>query len=374
MPEYYIGLISGTSMDGIDAALVDLSGRLPVVKARHSSPIPPKLRERVAAAAVGAKLTLAQLADLDVHLGHLFADAALALLEQSGTPPEQVRAIGSHGQTVFHRPDGPNPTSIQIGDPNIIAERTGISVVADLRRRDMAAGGQGAPLVPALHEAVFRRSDLHRVVVNIGGIANVTLLPANPLARVSGFDTGPGNTLMDAWIKKQQRKNLDDRGRWAASGGVDEALLARMLKDRYFRKAPPKSTGREYFNLAWLENHLQRHKMRLAGKDVQATLCEFTARTIRDAVVKHAPHTREVLVCGGGVHNLALMLRLQLLLGDIRVVSTEDFNIDPDFVEAVAFAWLAKRTVSGRTGNLPCVTGARSEVMLGGVYLGKPRR
>ena len=374
MPEYYIGLISGTSMDAIDAALVDLSERLPVVKARHSSPIPPKLRERLAAATVGDKLTLAQFADLDVRLGHLFADAALGLLEQSGTSPEQVRAIGSHGQTVFHRPDGPNPTSIQIGDPNIIAERTGISVVADLRRRDLAAGGQGAPLVPALHEAVFRRSDRHRVVVNIGGIANVTLLPANPLTRISGFDTGPGNTLMDAWIKKQQRKNQDDRGRWAASGGVNEALLARMLKEPYFRKAPPKSTGREYFNLAWLENHLKRHKTRLPGKHVQATLCELTARTIRDAVVKHAPHTQEVLVCGGGVHNLALMLRLQLLLGDIRVVSTEDFNVDPDFVEAVAFAWLAKRTVSGRTGNLPSVTGARNEVVLGGVYVSKAKR
>lgn len=371
MPEYYIGLISGTSMDGVDAALVDLGDRLPSVLARHTAPIPAKLRERLAAVAVGDQITLAQLGDLDARLGHLFADAALALLEESGTQPEDVVAIGSHGQTVFHRPTGPFPTSIQIGDPNIIAERTGITTVADLRRRDMAAGGQGAPLVPALHEAMFRRSDVHRVVVNIGGIANVTLLPAYPLAPVSGFDTGPGNTLMDAWIKKQQRKNKDDRGRWAASGEVDEALLAKMLKDPYFQKPAPKSTGREYFNLAWLEKHIKRHKKRMLGKHVQATLCELTARTIRDAIAEHAPHTEEVLVCGGGTHNLALMLRLQLLLGDVRVVSTEEFNVDPDFVEAIAFAWLAKQTMGGRAGNVPSVTGASGGVVLGGIYVGK---
>jgi anhydro-N-acetylmuramic acid kinase len=222
-----------------------------------------------------------------------------------------------------------------------------------------------------LHEAIFRRGDLHRAVVNIGGIANVTVLPADLPAPVSGFDTGPGNTLMDAWIKKQQRKNKDDRGRWAASGEVDEALLARMLKDPYFRKTPPKSTGREYFNLAWLDKLIKRHKKRVPGKDVQATLCELTAVTIRNAVLEHAPRTEEVLVCGGGVHNLALMLRLQLLLGDIRVVSTEEFNVDPDFVEAIAFAWLARQTMLGRTGNVPSVTGAGGAVILGGIYLGK---
>lgn len=371
MPEYYIGLISGTSMDGIDAALVDLSGRLPVMHAHQTSPIPPKLRERLAAAAVGGKITLAQLGDLDVRLGHLFADAALALLEESGIAPEQVLAIGSHGQTVFHRPQGPCPTSIQIGDPNIIAQRTGITAVADLRRRDLAAGGQGAPLVPALHEAIFRRRDHHRVVVNIGGIANITLLPADPRAPISGFDTGPGNTLMDAWIKRQQRKNKDDRGRWAASGEVDEQLLALMLKDRYFHKVPPKSTGREYFNLDWLDRQIKRHRRRVVGRNVQATLCELTARTIRDAIAKHAPQTEEVLVCGGGAHNLALMLRLQLLLGEVRVVSTEEFNVDPDFVEAIAFAWLAKQTMLGRAGNLPGVTGAATGVVLGGIYTGK---
>jgi len=368
MSEYYIGLMSGTSMDAIDAALVDLSDRTPVLRDQLSAPIPAKLREKLIAVAQGGDTTVAQLSELDVRLGRLFADAALALLQHSDTAADKVRAIGSHGQTVYHRPDGPCPTSVQIGDPNIIAERTGIVTVADFRRRDMAAGGQGAPMVPALHEAVFRLNDRNRVIVNIGGIANVTLLPANPLHKTSGFDTGPGNGLMDAWIKKQQRKNKDDRGRWAASGEVDEDLLGKMLKDRYFHKAPPKSTGREYFNLAWLEKIIKRHKKRLLSKNVQATLCELTAKTISDAILEYAPQTDEVLVCGGGGHNLALMLRLQLLLGDIRVVSTEEFGVDPDYVEAIAFAWLAKQTLEGRAGNLPAVTGARHGVVLGGIY------
>ena len=244
MPEYYIGLMSGTSMDAIDAALVDLNDRTPVLRDQLSAPIPPKLRERLIAVAQGGDTTVAQLSELDVRLAHLFADAALALLQQSDTAADKVRAIGSHGQTVYHRPDGPCPTSVQIGDPNIIAERTGITTVADFRRRDMAAGGQGAPLVPAFHEAAFRLNDRNRVIINIGGIANITVLPGNPLKKVSGFDTGPGNTLMDGWIKKHQRKNKDDSGRWAASGEVDEELLNTLLKDPYFRKTPPKSTRR----------------------------------------------------------------------------------------------------------------------------------
>jgi len=374
MPEYYIGLMSGTSMDAIDAALVDLSKRAPVLCHHHYLPIPDKLRYRLIAIAQGESATMAQLSELDARVGHLFADAALDLLQQSKIAAETVRAIGSHGQTIYHRPAGPYPTSIQIGDPNIIAQRTGITTVADFRRRDMAAGGQGAPLVPALHEAVFRLNDRNRVIVNIGGIANITILPANPLKKVSGFDTGPGNAMMDAWIKKQQRKNKDDCGRWAASGEVDEALLSKMQKDPYFHKAPPKSTGREYFNLAWLDKIIRRHKKRLPAKNVQATLCELTASSISAAIREYAPQTNEVLVCGGGVHNLALMLRLQLLLNDIRVVSTEEFNTDPDYLEAIAFAWLAKQTLEGNAGNLPSVTGAGQPVVLGGVYRGTSTR
>ena len=369
MPDFYIGLISGTSMDAIDAALVDFGNHFsPPLCHYQNIPIPAKLRERLISVAQGDKATLAQLGELDVRMGHLFADAALALLQRENISPGNVRAIGSHGQTIYHRPNGPYPTSIQIGDPNIIAERTGITTVADFRRRDMAAGGQGAPLVPVFHESMFRLNDRNRVILNIGGIANVTILPANPLHKVSGFDTGPGNTLMDAWIKKHQRKNKDDSGRWAASGEVDETLLGKMLRDPYFQKAAPKSTGREYFNLAWLEKMLKRHKKRMLSKHVQATLCELTARSISDAIRKYAPKTNEVLVCGGGVHNLALMLRLQLLLDDIRVVSTEEFNTDPDYVEAIAFAWLAKRTLEGKAGNLPSVTGAKRALVLGGIY------
>ena len=370
MSEYYIGLMSGTSMDAIDAVLVDMDKHLPILSHRHNIPIPSRLRTRLIALARDEHISLKHLAELDVHLGHLFADAALALLQHSEISAERVLGIGSHGQTIYHHPDGQFPTSVQIGDPNIIAERTGILTIADFRRRDIAAGGQGAPLVPAFHEAVFRLNDRNRVILNIGGIANITVLPANPAGKVSGYDTGPGNTLMDGWIKKQQRKNKDDSGRWAASGVVDEGLLSRMLKDPYFRKMPPKSTGREYFNLAWLDKVLKKHKSRIAAKHVQATLCELTARSISDAIHEHAPRTDEVLVCGGGVHNLALMLRLQMLMGAIRVVSTEEFSTDPDFVEAIAFAWMAKRTLEHKAGNIPSVTGARHEVILGGVYGG----
>jgi len=355
-------------MDAVDAVLVSLDSRVPLLRHQLNIPIPGKLRTRLTAAIQGEAITLSHLSELDVHLGHLFADAVESLLQQSGIAAKTVHAIGSHGQTIYHRPSGPFPTSVQIGDPNIIAERTGITTVADFRRRDMAAGGQGAPLVPAFHEAVFRLNDRNRVIVNIGGIANITILPADPLKKISGFDTGPGNTLMDGWIKKQQRKNKDDSGRWAASGEVDEGLLGKMQKDPYFLKAPPKSTGREYFTPAWLDKLLKRHKTRIPAKDVQATLCELTARSISDAIHGYSPHTHEVLICGGGVHNLSLMLRLQMLMGDIRVVSTEEFNTDPDYVEAIAFAWLAKQTLERRAGNIPSVTGARHGVILGGIY------
>lgn len=357
-------------MDAVDAVLVDLGRHAPLLRHHLNIGLPSRLRTRLAAVTRGESISLNHLGELDVRLGHLFADAALDLLRQSGTEAEKVRAIGSHGQTVYHLPGGPYPTSLQIGDPNIIAERTGITTVADFRRRDMAAGGQGAPLVPAFHEAVFRLNDRNRVVVNIGGIANITILPADPYKKISGFDTGPGNTLMDSWIKKQQRKNKDDSGRWAASGEVDESLLSRMLKDPYFRRSAPKSTGREYFNLAWLDKILKRHKNRILAKHVQATLCELTARTICAAIHEYAPQTDEVLVCGGGVHNLSLMLRLQMLMDTVRVVSTEEFNSDPDYVEAMAFAWLAKQTLTGRVGNIPAVTGASHGVILGAIYGG----
>ena len=367
----FIGLISGTSMDGIDAALVRLdTAAPPVLLASHSHPLPAGLRERLLALAHGEDDRLEPLARLDVAVGREFAAAALALLETAGQPPEDIAAIGSHGQTVRHLPEGEHPTTVQIGDPNILAERTGITTVADFRRRDMAAGGQGAPLVPAFHAAVLRDPNVERTVVNIGGIANVTILPANPARPVLGFDTGPGNVLMDTWAGRHLGHSFDAGGQWAASGTVIAELLAAWRADPYFGREPPKSTGREHFNPDWLAGSRPALD-RFDPADVQASLCELTASTIAEAVNSHAAATRELLVCGGGAHNTELMARLARALPDCRVESTAGFGLDPDWVEAMAFAWLARQTLAGRPGNLPDVTGARHAVVLGGIYPGK---
>lgn len=369
MTELYIGLMSGTSMDAVDAALVDLSGR-PRLLASASIPYPAALRRRLVELAQGTYGELAKLAHLDAELGRLFAQAATAAMERGGVRPRQVLAIGSHGQTVRHYPDPEAPSSLQIADPNLIATLTGVTTVADLRRRDMSVGGQGAPLAPAFHELLFRVRGRDRVVLNVGGIANVTVLPGDVVLPVTGFDTGPGNALMDRWVERHLKQAMDVDGRWAASGRVDERLLERLLRDPYFSLPPPKSTGTSYFSLQWLDRHLAREDRRLLRKNVQTTLCELTARSIADAVARHAPAAAEVLVCGGGAHNLALMFRLQVLLGEIPVKSTEDFGIAPGWIEAMTFAWLAQQTLSGRPGNLPSVTGARQAVVLGGIYPG----
>lgn len=367
MTELYIGLMSGTSMNAVDAALVDLHGH-PKLLHTASRPYPAELRRRLQSLCEGTRDELESFARLDTELGHLFAETALAVLHQGGIRPAEVVAIGSHGQTVRHYP-GPEPkSSLQIADPNIIATVTGITTVADFRRRDISVGGQGAPLVPAFHNLLFRQRGRERAVLNIGGIANVTILPGDPQAAVTGFDTGPGNVLMDQWAARHLRQPMDRDGRWAASGRIDEVLLERLLKDRYFAAPPPKSTGTEYFNLHWLERILKRHSGRMIRKNVQATLCELTAASIVQALHEHAPATREVLVCGGGAHNLALMFRLQALLGEVQLRSTEDYGFPPDWIEAMAFAWLAHETLGGRPGNLPSVTGATRPVLLGGIY------
>ena len=370
MPELYIGLMSGTSMDAVDAALVDLSGK-PRLLASASTPYPSPLRKRLVELAQGTSDELAKLARLDAELGRLFAQAAQAVMEQGGVRPRQVTAIGSHGQTVRHYPEPEAPSSLQIADPNIIATLTGVTTVADLRRRDMSVGGQGAPLAPIFHELVFRTRGRNRAVLNIGGIANVTVLPGDAALPVTGFDTGPGNALMDRWAERHLKQPMDTDGRWAASGRVDERLLERLLRDPYFALPPPKSTGTSYFSPQWLDRHLKRDGRRLVRRNVQATLCELTARSIAEAVQRHAPSTAEVLVCGGGAHNLALMFRLQVLLDEIPVRSTEDFGIAPAWIEAMTFAWLACRTLAGKPGNLPSVTGARDAVVLGGIYPGQ---
>ncbi|MGH8398861.1 MAG: anhydro-N-acetylmuramic acid kinase [Gammaproteobacteria bacterium] len=366
MSEYFIGLMSGTSSDGVDAALVEFKP-VPHLHSSHFLPYPEMLRTELLDFAAGRYQNDAidQFGRMDSALGELFAQAALSVLEQSRLSNQDIRAIGNHGQTVRHHPGGSHPFSLQIADPNIIVARTGITTVADFRRRDMALGGQGAPLVPAFHHAVFADPGETRAVVNIGGIANLTLLPAQD-GTVSGFDTGPGNLLMDAWSREYLHTPHDENGAFAASGNVDEVLLRALLADNYFQRPPPKSTGREYFSQYWLGMAFRDRK--LSAADVMATLCELTARSIADAVSHQSPPVNRVLLCGGGVHNTHLVKRLKALLPGCDLSITNEFGIAPDWVEAMAFAWLARETLARRPGNLPAVTGARSAAVLGAIY------
>jgi anhydro-N-acetylmuramic acid kinase len=361
----YIGLISGTSADGVDAALVDISGSLRVL-ATSTFPYPAELREAVLAFGDPAiPGSLDQLGRVDIEVAEAFALATASLLESAGVPHREIRAIGSHGQTVRHRPIAPYPFTLQIGDPNVIAERTGITTVADFRRRDVAAGGQGAPLVPAFHAAVFAQRGEARTVLNLGGIANVTLL-ASTDASVRGFDTGPANCLLDLVANRWLGLPHDAGGAFAAKGRVLPDRFAAALADSYFHAPPPKSTGREYFDWAWLTRIFD--PSRDAPADVLATLVEITAKTIADAIVREQPDTSMVHACGGGVHNRTLMTRLAEQLKPIPVETTATLGIAPDFVEAVAFAWLASRTLQGLPGNLPEVTGARGPRVLGTIF------
>ena len=365
MSGLFIGLISGTSADGIDAVLMEFAPA-PRITATHFSPYPDPVRERVLKLSTGryAGDPMDEFGGLDVELGELFAAAAMALLHESRTPASQVRAIGSHGQTVRHRPRARHPFTLQIADPNVIAARTGIAVAADFRRRDVALGGQGAPLLPAFHRVAFADPAEERVVANIGGIANITVLP--PRGEVRGFDTGPGNVLMDLWSREHLDAAYDEDGDFAAGGRVDEELLTALLADPYFAAPPPKSTGPEHFNRAWLMAAIGERKPTAA--DVAATLSELSARSIAAAVQRHAPATRKLYVCGGGAHNGHLMERLSACLPRAEVTSTEALGIHPDWVEAAGFAWLAHQTLEGLPGNLPSVTGAGKSTVLGAIY------
>jgi anhydro-N-acetylmuramic acid kinase len=334
------------------------------VLATSGTPWEPKLKTRIAAAIDHAdSVALDEIGELDVEIGRAFARAASRLLERERIGAAQVAAIGSHGQTLRHRPDLSAPFTWQIGDPNVLTEMTGITVVGDFRRRDVAAGGQGAPLLPVFHDQVFRSADEDRVIANLGGIANITILSRG--ATVTGFDTGPANRLLDAWIGAHQGREFDAGGGWAATGIVDEALLAALLDEPYLRLAPPKSTGRELFNMTWLNGKLGSYERR--PNDVQATLQEYTAVTIADAVRRHAPGAA-VYVCGGGAHNAGLLASLARRMSPNRVASTAELGLDPDFVEAIAFAWFAKRTLEGLTSSAGSVTGAKGARILGGIY------
>lgn len=359
----YLGLISGTSMDGIDAVLASFEPA-PRLHAALTHPYPDDLRARLLELAQGdGATTLDEVGTLDARIGECFAQAAQALLERAGVSPGEIRAIGSHGQTLRHRPKGKPRFTMQLGDPSLIAERTGITTVADFRRADVAAGGEGAPLLPIFHAALFAQAGEVRGVLNLGGIANLTVLDGN--GSVLGFDIGPANGLLDAWCALHTGAAFDRDGGFAARGQVDHALLERLLDEDYFRAAPPKSTGREQFHPDWLRARLGAHTK---PEDVQATLVELTARSVADAVRAYAQDARELLACGGGTHNPLLMHALQSALAPLPVRSTAERGIDPDYVEATAFAWLARERLAGRPGNLPGVTGAKGLRVLGGVY------
>ncbi|MGK0674411.1 MAG: anhydro-N-acetylmuramic acid kinase [Halothiobacillaceae bacterium] len=368
----YIGLLSGTSMDGVDVCLADLGSPRPLLIGAHHRPYPADLlRELRALTSSQAERGVQRLGRLDAWIGEIFADSVLQLLEQTGIRASEVRAIGSHGQTLWHAPHADWPHTLQIGDPHRIAERTGITVVADFRRRDVAAGGQGAPLVPLVHWALFGHTDEPRLVANIGGMANITVLPrGRETSGVQGFDTGPGNTLMDAWILRHHGQAYDRDGAWAETGQVQEDLLARLLDEPYFALPAPKSSGPELFNLDWLQARAGGLLREVAPEDVQATLLELTARTLVGAARTAAPAAKRMLVCGGGAYNIALMRRMQALAGAMKVESTTDHGVEPAWVEALAFAWLARQTMEGRPGNLPQVTGARGERVLGAIIPG----
>lgn len=360
-PELYIGLMSGTSMDGIDTALIDFSSTQPALLNTHSHAWPDDIQQALIAARDLADDKLDTLSSLDEQCAEIFADACSELLKNTAYKPEDILAIGNHGQTIRHRPDITEPFSLQIGNAKKLTALTGIDVISDFRTADIEAGGQGAPLAPAFHQAVFQHKTINRVIVNIGGIANITVLPAGENQKVTGFDCGPGNTLMDAWMTLHQQKKYDADGTLASSGKTSVGLLARLLMDDYFQLPPPKSTGFEYFNLAWLNRFIDSE---ITVADIQSTLCDLTATSIIRDINQYAADTEEIYICGGGVHNKALMSRLQALT-KCPVTTTEKLGVHPDWVEAMAFAWLAYQHKHQLTGNLPSVTGATKAVILG---------
>ena len=358
---HFIGLMSGTSADGIDAVLISSDGNQDALLQTHHRPMPVSLREEILAFRESGQDELHRLATLDRHLADEYAAAVEVLLSSASLNSDAITAIGSHGQTLRHHPQGDAPYTWQIGDPNRLAELTGITVVADFRRRDIAAGGQGAPLVPAFHQAQLVRQGVASGIANIGGIANVTLVSAE--GQVQGWDTGPGNTLMDSWVAQHQHTPFDQDGAWASTGTVIEPLLRGLMTDPYFSQPPPKSTGPEYFHLGWLDTHLSGDE---APADVQRTLAELTVESLARVLESHSLDV--VRVCGGGARNTLVLSRLAARLGTLDVTTTDAVGVDPEWVEAWAFAWLAKQTLAGLPGNVPAVTGALGARVLGGIY------
>jgi len=353
--------MSGTSLDGVDAAIMEFGLEKPRLVDTHSLHYSSELRSQLLELHTSSENELEQAAIIGNKLARLYAKTILELLEHAGLHAAHIRAIGCHGQTIRHRPD--LGFTLQIGNPALVAELTGIDVVADFRSRDVAAGGQGAPLVPAFHQAAFSHPEIGRTVINIGGIANLSYMPIE--GAVTGFDSGPGNMLLDAWIQRHQNKPFDDSGNWAGTGSVIPSLLRKLLAHSFFAQKPPKSTGRELFNLPWLECYLESD---YAVADVQRTLLELTAQSIADAVKLYCPDTEEIYLCGGGAYNALLVQRLQQLLHPVKIAPSDELGINATWVEAAAFAWLARQTIHMAPGNLPEVTGAAGPRILGALY------
>ncbi len=365
---FYAGVMSGTSLDGVDAVIAAFPEKtgIPfscVLRGSASVSFPEALRAELLALQTPGADELARSARAANALADLYAQAVREAARQAGMDVTQLRAAGVHGQTVRHCPD--EAWSCQLNNPARVVEHLGIDVVADFRSRDLAAGGQGAPLVPAFHAAMFGGTSKHRVIVNIGGIANLTDLP--PQGSVRGFDTGPGNVLLDAWYTQHRQGTFDRDGAWAASGQVSSALLAVLLDEPFFRRRPPKSTGRDLFNPAWLNTHLTSFPS-LSPVDVQATLLRLTATSLAAAISENAAAAEEIFVCGGGAYNTALMEALTVALAPRTVRATDVLGVAAQHVEALAFAWLARETLARRAGNLPEVTGSRGKRILGAVY------
>lgn len=360
----FVGLMSGTSIDGIDCALVEFDEHGFELRAHNHRPYEALMRDEILALARGgADNEIDKLGALDRRLGIEFATSVLDLLKQTGTEPEAITAIGSHGQTVRHRPVGKMPFTLQIGSAADIAEITGITTISNFRIRDIAAGGEGAPLAPAFHHAFFAQPGQRRAILNLGGIANITLLDGTDADSVMGFDTGPANTLLDYWATKHNHGPYDHHGAFGAQGTINNTLLEALLNEPYFMRPPPKSTGPELFSPAWLERRLEGFG-HLDPADIQATLVTLTATSIARTCAEHLPALDDIYVCGGGVHNPVLMAALSQALG-LAAQNTAMLGLDPDWVEAVAFAWLAQQCLAGTPANLPKVTGASGPRILG---------
>jgi len=363
--EFFIGLISGTSIDGVDSALISFEGKNLKLVATHFEESQESLREDILALSEGVDISLSLLGQTNIAVGKVFASAAQNLLKKTALNAKDITAIGSHGQTIWHNPAGKNPFTMQIGDPNTIAQMTGITTIADFRQKDIVLGGQGAPLAPLLHRELFHHAKFDRVIINIGGMANITALPSND--KCLAFDTGPGNVLMDYWVAKHKKVRYDKNGSWGESGKSDKSLLKCLLDDPYFCLNPPKSTGRELFNKHWLNNKINEHGNTIEPEDLQATLSELTANSIANAI-KDFCSASEVYVCGGGVHNGFLMKNLQALIPNTTIKTTQSLGIDPDWVESITFAWMAKQTIENRKLDTTAFTGAEKPSILGGIY------